>query len=73
MDKGEKIFLEIVIIVLVLLLIGVFFIGRECGIHDAIYESDKWILDFEKPNDEYDFEIVFVIGNKFYKSYGYIG
>lgn len=66
---------------LIFLLIGAFVImfmsigfaaGREKG-RKEIINSEKWIVDFEKPNSEYDYRIYFHVDDNVYVGYGNIG
>ena len=65
------IFLLIGALVIMIMSIG-FAIGKEQGRKDII-NSEKWIVDFEKPNAEYDYRIYFHVDDEVYVGYGYIG
>lgn len=66
---------------LILLLVGAFImsligigygIGRDAG-RKEIINSEKWIVDFEKSNSQYDYRIYFHVNDKVYVGYGNIG
>lgn len=58
---------------LVVMIMGIgFSIGKKKG-REEIINSEKWIVDFEKPNSEYDYRIYFHADDDVYVGYGYIG
>ena len=65
------IFLLIGALVIMIMSIG-FAIGKTQG-RKEIINSEKWIVDFEKPNSEYDYRIYFHVDDNVYVGYGYIG
>ena len=65
------IFLLIGALVIMIMSIG-FAIGKTQG-RKEIINSEKWIVDFEKPNAEYDYRIYFHVDDNVYVGYGYIG
>lgn len=65
------IFLLIGALVIMIMSIG-FAIGKTQG-RKEIINSEKWIVDFEKQNSEYDYRIYFHVDDNVYVGYGYIG
>ena len=65
------IFLLIGTLVIMIMSIG-FSIGKKQG-RKEIINSEKWIVDFEKPNSEYDYRIYFHVDDNVYVGYGNIG
>lgn len=65
------IFLLVATVVFGLIGIG-YGMGKDAGQREII-NSEKWIVDFEKPDAQYDYRIYFHVKERVYVGYGNIG
>lgn len=69
----DYILLTMIIVATIAMFIGIGYgFGKDAG-HKEIINSEKWIVDFEKPDAQYDYRIYFHVKERVYVGYGYIG